>query len=129
MEEIIKKANELGLMIKGTEIFKRFDELTKKLEADEESKTLMDEYVKLNNDLYEKEKNGSVIEVSEKKRLQEIGDRVSRNNLIKEYIATQTYYLNLIIQVQKALNEPEGEPIAESKIITPGGSGKIVTDF
>ncbi len=40
MDEIINKANELGLMIKGTEVFQQFEELRKQLESDEEAKKI-----------------------------------------------------------------------------------------
>ena len=129
MEEIIKKANELGLMIKGTEVYTRFEELAKKLEADSEARGLLEEYAKATQAIQEKEADGSVIEVEEKQKLQELNDKVSESDLIKEYIATNTYYLNMVMQIQKAISEPEGEPIKESKIIKPGDSGKIITDI
>ncbi len=129
MEEILKKANELGLMIKGTEIYKRFDELTKKLEGDAEAKKLLEDYAQYSEEMHRKEKSGSVIEVEEKQKLEELTEKVSQNQLIKEFVATQTYYLNMTLQIQKAINEPEGEPIDESKIIKPGNAGKIITDL
>jgi cell fate (sporulation/competence/biofilm development) regulator YlbF (YheA/YmcA/DUF963 family) len=129
MEEILKKANELGLMIKGTEIYKRFDELTKKLEGDAEAKKLLEDYARYSEEMHRKEKSGSVIEVDEKQRFEELTEKVSQNQLIKEFVATQTYYLNMTLQIQKAINEPEGEPIEESKIIKPGNAGKIITDL
>ena len=123
MEEIIKKANELGLMIRGSDIYKKYSDLAKKVEEDSESKALLDEYIKLHNIMVEKEKSGTVIEVSEKQIYQEMSEKVSRNELLKEFIASQSYYMNMIIQIQNAMNEPEGEPISESKIIKPNNSG------
>ena len=79
--------------------------------------------------MYQKEKAGTVIEVHEKEKLQELNDKISENQLIKEFIATQTYYLNMTMQIQKAINEPEGDPIEQSRIITPEDSGKIITDI
>jgi len=129
MEEILRKANELGLMIKGSELYRRFNELSEKLEADAESKKLLDEYISYSGSLMEKEEKGQPIEVEEKKKLEDIGTRVSGNDLIKEYIATQTYFFNLLMQVQNIINDPKGEPIQGTKIIKPGGSGGIITDF
>jgi cell fate (sporulation/competence/biofilm development) regulator YlbF (YheA/YmcA/DUF963 family) len=59
--------------------------------------------------------------------MQELSEKVSQNQLIKEFIATQTYFYNLMIHIQNAISEPKGEPIKPSKIITPGSSGKIIT--
>jgi cell fate (sporulation/competence/biofilm development) regulator YlbF (YheA/YmcA/DUF963 family) len=126
MEEILKKANELGLMIKGTEIVKRFEDLSKKLEEDKESKDLLEEYINIMKEYQDKESKGAVIEVSEKDKVKELSEKVSENQLIKEYIATQTYYINMMLQIQQAISEPKGE-LKESKIITPESAGKIIT--
>ena len=127
MDEIIKKANELGLMIKGTEVYARFEELSQKLEADEKSRSLLEEYAIASQEFHEKEEAGVAIEVADKTKLQELNDKVSQNQLIKEYIATNTYYLNLLMMIQKVISEPEGEPIKESRIIKPANGGKIIT--
>ena len=128
MEEILKKSNELGLLIKGTEIYQRFEELSSKLEADSDARNLIETYANANNNMIEKEKTGEVIDVAEKNELQELVEKVNENQLIKEYIATQSYYMNMLMQIQKAISEPEGEPIGESKIIKPS-SNKIITDI
>jgi cell fate (sporulation/competence/biofilm development) regulator YlbF (YheA/YmcA/DUF963 family) len=127
MEEIIKKANELGLMIKGTEISARFEEISKKIENDNEAKNLLEDYVKVTQEFQERESEGLPIEVEEKKKIQELSEKVAQNQLIKEFIATQTYFYNMMIQIQNAISDPKGEPVKASKIITPGGGGKIIT--
>jgi len=127
MEEILQKANELGLMIKGSDIYKRYEELVKKIEADENARKLLEEYIKLSEELYQKEANGGVVEVEDKKKLQDITQKVSESQLIKEFIATQTYYVNMMMQIQNAISNPKGDPIGPSKIIKPGQSGKIIT--
>jgi cell fate (sporulation/competence/biofilm development) regulator YlbF (YheA/YmcA/DUF963 family) len=127
MEEILKKANELGLMIKGTEIHNRFEEISNKIENDKEAKALLEEYVKITQEFQEKESTGSPIEVEEKKKIKELSEKVAQNQLIKEFIATQTYFYNMMIQIQNAISDPKGEPVKESKIISPVGGGKIIT--
>lgn len=127
MEEIIKKANELGLMIRGTEVYARFEDLSQKLEADEKSRDLLEEYAIASQLYHEKEESGMAIEVEEKRKLQELNGKISENQLLKEYIATNTYYLNLLMMIQQRISEPEGEPIKESKIIKPASGGKIIT--
>ncbi len=127
MEEIIKKANELGLMIRGTELFKRYEEVSKKLEADAASKKLLEEFAQASEEVYQKEISGMPIEVDDKKRLQGLNDKVSQNDLLKEYIATQTYFMNLMMQIQKVISEPKGEPIEQSRIIKPNAPNKIIT--
>ena len=127
MEEILKKANELGLMIKGSEISARFEEVSKKVENDKEAKDLLEEYIKAMQEFEEKETSGHPVEVDDKKKMQDLSEKVSRNDLIKEFVATQNYFYNMMVQIQNAISEPKGEPIKASKIITPGSNGKIIT--
>ncbi|MDY6968435.1 MAG: YlbF family regulator [Spirochaetota bacterium] len=129
MEEILETANKLGLMIKGTELYERFEELSKKLESDKESKDLLEEFAKISEEMNVKEQSGSTIEVEEKKKINDITEKVSKNQLLKEFIATQSYYMNMMMQIQKAISQPKGEPIRKSKIIKPDSSGKIITDI
>lgn len=127
MDEILAKANELGLMIKGSEIYARFAELSRQIDGNNEARVLLEEFIRKSNELSEKEKAGTPIEAHEKEEIAEISEKVAANDLIKEFIATQTYYYNLVIMVQKVINDPQGDPIAESKIIKPGSTGKIIT--
>ena len=127
MEEILKKANELGLMIKGSEISVRFEEVSQKVENDQEAKDLLEEYVKAMQEFEQKEASGQPVEVEEKKKMQDMSEKISQNELIKEFIATQTYFYNLMVQIQNTISEPKGDPIKESKIITPVNNGKIIT--
>ncbi|HNU90468.1 MAG TPA: YlbF family regulator [Spirochaetota bacterium] len=129
MEEILNKANELGLMVRGTDLYRRYEELSLKLDADEVSRELLEEYARVSEELYAKESSGAPIEVGEKKNFQELTEKISKNQLIKEYIATQSYFLNLMMQIQKVISEPVGEPIEQGRIIKPNAGGKIITDF
>ena len=129
MEELLAKANELGLMIKGTELYKRLVDISGKIDRDEPAKALLEEYISVSEELHYKEQTGQPIEAEEKKKIKELSERAAQSDLIKEYIATQSYYMNLMMQIQKAISEPVGEPIAESRIIKPTEGGKIITDF
>lgn len=129
MEEIIKQANDLGLMIKGTDVYKRYVEVVQKLDKEEESRNLLEEFIKLNEQVQQKEYSSQPVEVEEKQKLEELSAKVSENELLKEFISAQTYYMNLMMQIQKSISEPEGEPIDESKIIKPNDPGKIITDL
>ncbi len=129
MEEIIKQANDLGLMIKGTDVYKRYVEVVQKLDKEEESRNLLEEFIKLNEQVQQKEYSSQPVEVEEKQKLEELSAKVSENELLKEFISAQTYYMNLMMQIQKAISEPEGKPIDESKIIKPNDPGKIITDL
>ncbi|MFW5769948.1 MAG: YlbF family regulator, partial [Spirochaetota bacterium] len=115
MEEIISRANELGLMIKGTDVYNRYVEVVKKLEQNQESRKLLEEFAQLSETIQQKEGTGQPVEVEEKQKLEELSAKVSEDELLKEFITAQSYYMNLMMMIQKAISEPEGEPIRESK--------------
>lgn len=129
MEVLFEKANELGLMIKGTEVYRRLVDVSGKIDKDETAKALLEEYISASELLHYKEQMGQPIEVEEKKKIKELSERAAESGLIKEYIATQSYYMNMMMQIQKAISEPVGEPIEESRIIKPTEGGKIITNF
>ncbi|MFW5862126.1 MAG: YlbF family regulator [Spirochaetota bacterium] len=129
MEEIISRANELGLMIKGTDVYNRYVEVVKKLEQNQESRKLLEEFAQLSETIQQKEGTGQPVEVEEKQKLEELSAKVSEDELLKEFITAQSYYMNLMMMIQKAISEPEGEPIRESKIVKPNQPGKIITDL
>jgi len=129
MEEIISRANELGLMIKGTDVYKRYVEVVKKLEQNPESRKLLEEFAQLSETVQQKEGTGQPVEVEEKQKIEELSAKVSEDELLKEFITAQSYYMNLMMMIQKAISEPEGEPIQESKIVKPNQPGKIITDL
>src|SRR6056297_1734778 len=129
MEGIISRANELGLMIKGTDVYKRYVEVVKKLEENPESRKLLEEFAQLSETVQQKEGTGQPVEVEEKQKIEELSAKVSEDELLKEFITAQSYYMNLMMMIQKAISEPEGEPIDESKIVKPNQPGKIITDL
>ncbi len=104
MEELLKKANELGRMLKETEVCSQYEKLSADLEADRDSKGLLDEYLDLFEKMHKKEMSGGVIEVHEKEKLAEVQTRVSENPLIVEYIDAKNRYVTLLMEIQKAVS-------------------------
>ena len=128
MEEILKKANELGHLLRRNEIVKRFTELSERLEKDEEAKKVLEELLQATHEFQRKEDEGVPIEVEEKRRLTELQEKAKDNTLVSEFLATQVYYINILAQVNEAIANPKGEPPRTSNIIMPGeDSGIIVT--
>jgi cell fate (sporulation/competence/biofilm development) regulator YlbF (YheA/YmcA/DUF963 family) len=104
MEEILKKANELGKMLRETEVYSQYEKLSADLEADQDSRGLMDEYLNLFEEMHKKELSGGAIEVHEKEKLAEVQKRVSENHLIVEYIDAKNRYVNLLMEIQKSVS-------------------------
>ncbi len=104
MEEILKKANELGMILKKSGIYSNYEKLSAELEADPDSKTLLEEYLNLFEEMHKKEAGGGIIEVEEKEKLAEIQKRVSENRLIIEYIDAKNSYVNILMEIQKLVS-------------------------
>jgi len=126
MENIFKKASELGHLLQQNEIVTRYKELAAKLEKNEDSRKLMDELLKASDEFQRKEEAGTAIEVEEKKRLKELQDKSKEDPVISEFLATQMYYINLLTQVNEAIANPKGDPPKKSDIILPGEDKSII---
>jgi cell fate (sporulation/competence/biofilm development) regulator YlbF (YheA/YmcA/DUF963 family) len=104
MEDILQKANELGMMLKNSDINAHYEKLSEELEADKDSKSLLDEYLDLFEQMHRKETSGGVIEIAEKEKLAEIQKKVSENQLIVDYIDAKNSYVNVLMEIQKAVS-------------------------
>lgn len=126
MEEILKKANELGHLLNQNEIVRRYRDLAKQLEENETSRQLLEEFAQLSQEYQRKEQAGGVIEVEEKQKLRELEEKVRSDSLIAQFLATQGYYMTILSQVNEAISNPKGEPPATSNIILPNQASKII---
>jgi cell fate (sporulation/competence/biofilm development) regulator YlbF (YheA/YmcA/DUF963 family) len=124
MEKILKKANELGHLLKANEIVNRYQDVVKKLEGSDDSRKLMEELANMSQAFEEMEKSGKPIEPDMKKDLAELQEKAKADALIGEFLATQAYYVNILTQVNEAIANPQGEPPKESEIILPGDMDK-----
>jgi cell fate (sporulation/competence/biofilm development) regulator YlbF (YheA/YmcA/DUF963 family) len=104
MEELLEKANELGRMLKDTEVYSKYEKLSADLEADQDAKSLLEEYLNLFEEMHKKELGGFPIEVHEKEKITEVQKRVTENQLIVEYIDAKNRYVNLLMEIQKAVS-------------------------
>lgn len=126
MEEILKKAYELGHLLNAHEIVQRYRELSYQLEHSETSRELLEQFAEASQSYQRKEQMGVPIEVEEKRAIQDLEDKVHSDSLIAEFLATQGYYLTLLSQVNEAIANPQGEPPKTSNIILPNQDPGII---
>jgi len=126
MEKILKKANELGHLLKKNETVNRYLELLQNLEKDEVSRKLLEDLIAASQAYEMKTREGGAIEVEEKNKISDLQDQAKENALISEFLATQAYYMNIMGQVNEALSNPKGEPPKDSKIILPDDDDKKI---
>ena len=99
MEEILKIANELGLLIKDTDIWKNFDEMSQILEKNPNSKNLMNEFNAIVEEHHRRTAAGDIIETYEEKNRLDIIEKVKSDEILTKYIAARENYINMLSQI------------------------------
>ena len=126
LEKIVVKANELGHLLKQNEIIQRFTELAQQMENSEASRTLLEEFAKASQEYQMRSQSGEPVSEEDQRRIQELEEKVRGDELIVQYMATQSYYLQIMTLVNQAITDPQGPPPRESNIVLPGEDSGIV---
>ena len=105
MEEILQAASELGLMIKETDIYQSFAQVSAKVNEDDEALVLLQEYSRTAEEIQAREKTGQPVEVFEKDRFQELVEALKANALLMEFIEHRDRYIAFLSSVQNALKD------------------------
>ncbi len=103
MEEILNAANELGLLIRETGVYKKYSENLRNLESDRESRDLLEKYVAKSESIRERELAGDIIEQYERQELEELNGLVNGNSIIMAYLETERAYYTLLADIQDEL--------------------------
>ncbi len=107
MEEILKKADELGLLLKKTDTFRLFEEASLKVEEDDDAGTLLKRYNEIAESIQVKQEGGFPIESYETEYFKEITETVKNNTLLRDYLAAREEYMGLLLSIQRALGGSE----------------------
>jgi cell fate (sporulation/competence/biofilm development) regulator YlbF (YheA/YmcA/DUF963 family) len=105
MRDILEKANELGLLIKGSDECKRYESLEMEIEKAHTSGELLDHYEKLAEEIKSRELNGDIIEKFEREELGNLAEEISGDDLICRYIKAKEDYINLLLSIQSSINK------------------------
>ena len=103
MEEILAKANELGLLIKDTDAFARFEELNNEVENNREASLLLKKYNEIAETIQQKQSAGFTLEKFEQERFREISGAVASNELLLKYLKVREEYIELLMSIHKSL--------------------------
>jgi len=104
MEEILVKADELGSLIRKTEIYRDFQRTSDMLAADPDAEQLFKEFLYVSGSLNERQNRGDIIEKYEMDELKNLLDLMSVNDLIMQYVKAQNDYLNLLLKIQDEIS-------------------------
>ncbi len=109
-ETILKQADELGRLIRDTEIYRNYQSLSESLNADGDSAKLFDEYVNLARTIKERQDRADIIEKYEFENLESLGRIVSGNETIMMFLEAQKQYLDLLTSIQEELHDGDYLP-------------------
>ncbi len=107
MEEILKKANELGILIKDTGAHIGFEEVNLEVENDKEASLLLKKYNEIAETIQQKQSEGFTLEKYEQERFREISGAVASNDLLLKYLKARDVYIELLMSINNALSSDE----------------------
>ena len=110
MEKILELASKLGAAIAYHNRYKMFKEAEEQLKKDDKAKEISEELEKQSRKIYELEKDLKPVEVEEKKKLQQLKEKVASNQSIQKFLKVQTDYVELMTKVNKRI-EAELAPV------------------
>ncbi len=105
MEEILKKAEELGRLIRDTDTYRDFQHAAELLHADKDAEKLLDEFITISKYIRDRQEMGDIIEKFEIENIKSMSETVSGNEMIMQYLKAQQEYLDLILIIQKELED------------------------
>jgi cell fate (sporulation/competence/biofilm development) regulator YlbF (YheA/YmcA/DUF963 family) len=104
MKDILKKADELGHLIKRTEVFRDFEEAENNVNNDSIASLLLKKYNELAETIQLRQKAGDKIENFETERFAEITEEVGKNSLLMDYLAKRESYIALLMKIHTAIS-------------------------
>jgi cell fate (sporulation/competence/biofilm development) regulator YlbF (YheA/YmcA/DUF963 family) len=107
MEEILKKADELGILIKSTDVYMEFENQTYEVENNKEASLLLKTYNEIAETIRQKQERGFSIEKFEQERFKEISIAVTSNEVLLKYIKARDKYLEFLTDIHNALSDEQ----------------------
>lgn len=104
MEEILEKANDLGLLIKKTEAARDFREKSSLVESSSDASLLLKQYNELAETLRVKQEAGFIIESYETEQFALLSEAVLSDDILREYISARDRYMEMLIVINNQLS-------------------------
>lgn len=105
IDDIFNKANELGLLIQGTDVYRNYREMADAMAMDERASKMLDTYEKRLRELDERKRIGDIIESYELEEVRDLADDIEKNELIMRYLAAKREYAVLLERIQQSITE------------------------
>jgi len=106
---ITELADRLGKAISESPQAARLREARRALEGDEQAKALLEEFHRQEEKIARLQEQNKPIEVDDKHKLRELRSRLVANEAFKRFSAAQVDYLDVVRQVNEAIQRHLGE--------------------
>lgn len=116
-ETLIIEARKLGGLIAQQPVVKSYRELTRQLELDIGARSLLEQFERSMELLAMKEASGQPLDLAEKQKIQSLQQSVAIHPFLKKLIGAQLEYMELMRNVQEAINDGVNEPAGAAKEI------------
>ena len=103
-EQIVKAAEELGKLIAKHPATEKYESTVKKLRDDVEAQRTLNDYYRHLATIAEKENRQEPIEVDDKRKVDELHDKVVSHPVLRNLQMVQMDYLDLIRRVDEAMS-------------------------
>jgi len=103
MEEILEIASKLGTAIASHNRYKMFKEAEEQLKKDDEAREISEELEKQSRKIHGLEKDSKSVEVEDKKKFQQLEEKVASNQSIQNFLKVQTDYVELMTKANKRI--------------------------
>lgn len=105
MQTVLDQAKELGKVIAEHPRAKAYVEAAAGIRDDADARELLQSYEKHAEHVSQLEQEGKPIEVSDKRKLNDLQSKVFSNDTIKNFMRAQADYVDLMNRIHKAMNE------------------------
>ena len=109
MQEVLDKANELGIMLKSTEAFMEFNSIKEVIDRDKSAIEILAGYNAAAEKIQLKQQNGLPIEGFEQEQFREFTREIMETPLLKDYLIKRDNYMGLLMLIHEAMNIGQGE--------------------
>ena len=120
-QEILDAAKKVGKLIAEHPAAKKMDELMQKLQSDREAQRALTDYNRQMQAIQEKQAMGMPIEVEDKRKLEQFQTALATNVMLGSIQRAQIEYLELMRQVDDAIDNATPAPGAPAPGAAPGG--------
>ena len=103
-ERLLTEARRLGGIIAANPAVQAYQDLTRQLELDVAARQLLEQFEQGMEALAVMEATGQPIALADQQQMQSLQQSVALHPLLKKLIAAQTQYMQLMRQVQEAIN-------------------------